>query len=142
MAIDVEALLRLWTHPLPPDDEAAAAAFRAYYTDPVLVNGSPMPASELVSRARAVQAMFEDVRQELLEVFQTPDKLVLVARSRGKHVGPMATSAGLLKPTGRFLDLRVIDVMTLTDGRISAVWMTADELGALKSIDAVTLTQP
>ncbi|MFB9622650.1 ester cyclase [Nonomuraea helvata] len=57
-------------------------------------------------------------------------------------VGPLATSAGPLPPTGRPLDLRIIDILTITDGRISNVWMTADELGALNALDAVTLTQP
>jgi hypothetical protein len=31
----------------------------------------------------------------------------------------------------------VIDILTLTDGRISNIWMVADELGTLVSLGAV-----
>jgi hypothetical protein len=33
----------------------------------------------------------------------------------------------------------VIDILTVTDCRISAIWMVADELGALAAIDVVRL---
>jgi hypothetical protein len=29
-----------------------------------------------------------------------------------------------LPPTGRVIDLRVIDILTVTDGRINAVWIS------------------
>jgi hypothetical protein len=35
--------------------------------------------------------------------------------------------------------IRVIDILTLTSGRISNIWMVADELGALVALNAVTL---
>jgi hypothetical protein len=35
--------------------------------------------------------------------------------------------------------MRIIDILTLTDGLISNIWMVADELGALVAIDAVAL---
>jgi hypothetical protein len=50
MAFDVERLLRLWSEPLGQDD-AAAAAFREIYADPVSVNGAPVSAAGLVARA-------------------------------------------------------------------------------------------
>jgi hypothetical protein len=40
--LDVEQLLRLWTDPLPQDDDAAAEAFRRLHADPVVVNGVPL----------------------------------------------------------------------------------------------------
>ena len=141
MAFDVDGLLRLWTSPLPPAGEAEAA-FREYYTDPVRVNGALLTASDLVARARAMQATFEDPEREVLDLVETGDKVAVAFRMRGKQVGPLATSAGLLQPTGRLLDLRVMDILTVTDGRISNVWMTADELGALHALDAVALTRP
>jgi predicted ester cyclase len=42
-------------------------------------------------------------------------------------------------PSGRRIEMRIIDILTLVDGRISNVWMTADELGVLASLDAITL---
>ncbi|MFC4115286.1 ester cyclase [Nonomuraea zeae] len=141
MPIDIQALLRLWTSPLPPQDEAEAA-FRRFYTDPVRTNGALLTAADLVARARAMQATFEDPERELLDLVRTDDKLAFAFRVRGKQVGPLATSAGVLQPTGRIVELRVMDILTVTDGRISDVWTIADELAVLTSLDAVTLTQP
>jgi hypothetical protein len=38
--------------------------------------------------------------------------------------------------------LRVVDVLTLTGGRIAEIFMVADELGALAAVDAVRLVPP
>ena len=46
MRFDVDALLRLWSEPLPASDEEAAAAFRERYTDPVTVNGAELTAAD------------------------------------------------------------------------------------------------
>ena len=138
---DVDRLLRLWSEPLP-DGGAAEEAFRAVYTDPVTVNGTTLTAADLVTRARAVQATFERVERRVVSVVEEGDRVAVAFRMGGRQVGPFATSAGPLPPTGRQLELRVIDVLTLTDGRISDIWMVADELGALAALDAVRLVTP
>jgi hypothetical protein len=61
-------------------------------------------------------------------------------RMSGRHRGTLDTAAGPVPATGRLLTLRVIDVLTITDGRISSIWMVADELGALVALDAVRLS--
>ncbi|NYJ08394.1 ester cyclase [Petropleomorpha daqingensis] len=139
MAFDVDRLLRLWTDPLPDDDAAAADAFRALYTDPVRVNGAELTAADLVARARALQRVFEEPLREVLEVVEGDGKVAVAFRLGGRQVGPLATAAGPLAATGQHLQLRVIDVLTLTDGRISAITMVADELGALAAVGAVRL---
>jgi predicted ester cyclase len=139
MAFDIEGLLRLWTDPLPGQDEAEAA-FRKLYTDPVTVNGVPLTASDLVARARTMQAVFDHPEREVLDVVETDGKVAVAFRLRGRQIGTLSTSAGALPPTGRVLDLRVIDLLTLTEGRISGIWMVADELAALTALDAVKLT--
>jgi len=63
-------------------------------------------------------------------------------RLSGRHVGTLTTAAGPVPATGRALEVRVIDVLTITEGRISGIWMVADELGALVSVDAVRLSSP
>ena len=144
MAFDVDRLLRLWTEPLPEDDDAAADAFRALYTDPVRVNGTDLTAADLVARARALQQVFEKPEHEVLDVVEGDlvegdGKVALAFRMGGRQVGPLTTAAGPLAPTGQRLQLRVIDVLTLTGGRISAITMVADELGALAAVGAVRL---
>ncbi len=139
--VDVERLLELWTDPLP-DGPAAEDAFRALYTDPVTVNGASLTAADLVARARAVQGTFERVQREVVSVVDDGDRVAVAFRMSGRQIGPLATSAGSLPPTGRHLELRVIDVLTVTDGRISDIVMVADELGALTALDAVRLVAP
>lgn len=138
-AFDVERLLRLWSDPLPDDDAAAAAAFRELYTDPVVVNGTTLAAVDLVARARALQGVFDPLEREVLEVVESDGRVAVAFRMGGRQVGTLTTAAGPLAPTGRDLRLRVIDVLTLTGGRISAITMVADELGALVSAGAVRL---
>jgi SnoaL-like polyketide cyclase len=138
MTFDLDALMALWTSPLPADDDAAAAKFREYYHDPVTVNGSQLTAADLVTRARGVQAMLEDAENVVLDSFEAGDKVAMAFRMRGRQVGPMATSLGPLPPDGQPLDVRVIDLLTLVDGRVSNIWMVADELGMLVSRGAVS----
>jgi hypothetical protein len=139
MAFDVEGLMGLWT------DEgvagsAAEDAFRTFYTDPVTVNGTPLSVKDLAGRAAALRTTYENLRREILDVFEADGRAAVSFRLSGRQTGTLTTSAGNLAPTGRLLRLRVIDLFTLTaDGRISSIWMVADELGALAEHDLVRL---
>lgn len=137
MSFDVDAMMRLWSDQLPESDEEAAAAFRELYTDPVVVNGAELSVADLVARARAVHRTFDRRGNEILDVVQDDDKVAVAFRMSGQQVGPFATTLGPLPPSGRRLELRVIDILTLTNGRVSKIWMVADELGALVAADAV-----
>jgi len=136
---DVERLLRLWTEPLPGDDDAAAALFREVYLDPVTVNGAPVTAVGLVARARTMQAALERPEREIIDVVDAGASLAVAFRLSGRHVGPLDTSAGRLTATGERIDLRVIDVLGLTDGRIASIVMVADWLAPLVAAGAVRL---
>ncbi|HYO35831.1 MAG TPA: nuclear transport factor 2 family protein [Geodermatophilus sp.] len=139
MAFDVDRLLRLWTDPLP-EGPAAEEAFRAVYTDPVTVNGTALSAADLVARARALQGTFAGAQRQVLAVVEDGDRVAVAFRMGGRQVGPLSTSAGTLPPTGRHVELRVVDVLTLHQGLIDDIVMVADELGALVAVDAVRLT--
>jgi hypothetical protein len=139
MAFDVEGLLQLWTDPLPEDDAAAAEHFRRLYTDPVTVNGTPLTAADLVTRARVMQAALEEPEREVLAVSDAGESVAVAFRLAGRQVGPLDTPAGRVAPTGRRIDVRIIDILTLSDGRISGIWMVADWLAALADADAVHL---
>jgi hypothetical protein len=139
MAFDVERLLRLWTDPLPADDASAAAAFGELYTDPVTVNGVPLPASDLVGRARVLQGAFERPEREVLAVADAGDSVAVAFRLAGRQVGPLDTPAGRLPPTGKWIDVRIIDVLTLSDGRVREIRMVADWVPALAAAGAVRI---
>ena len=141
MTFDISALLDLWTEP-SPDPTEAAAAFRRLYADPTRVNGALLSADDLVQRAYGLQHALADVQREVLELSDAGGTVAVAFRLEGRHVGPLATSAGVLAATGRRLSLRVIDVLTVTDGRITDITMVADELGALAAVGAAVLVDP
>ena len=66
---------------------------------------------------------------------EAPGRLVIAFRMRGVHVGPL----GIVAATGRAFEIRVIDVLTLAGGRVSAITMVADELTQLRALGAITL---
>jgi len=133
-----DRLLALWIDP-PSDDGAALAAFRALYTDPDDVNGTQFAATDLLGRARALHRAYSGLHHELLDVVSAPGRLVVAFRMHGTHTGPLDTPLGTVAPTGRPVAIRTIDVLTVVDGRIAAVWVVGDELGTLVGLDAVAL---
>ena len=141
MAFDVEALMDLWTQPYATTADAVQA-FRTLYHDPVVVNGAPISADDLVGRARALQSTFQDVHREILDVCDAGAKVAVAFRLGGRQIGPLRTSVGMLPPTGQQIWLRVIDILTIVDGRISDIVMVADELGAVAAAGAITLPEP
>jgi ketosteroid isomerase-like protein len=136
----VERLVRLWTQPVAASAEALAA-FREAYTDPVSINGVDVPLADLVERARAAQRAFADLRIELIEQIEAPGRVVIVFWQRGRHVGPLETPLGEVSPTGREVEVRVIDVLSITDGRISAIQVVPDNLGLAMQLGAVRLAE-
>ena len=136
--IDTDQLMGLWADP-PADDAAALDLLGALYTDPVQINGTTMTATDLLARVRGMQRAYSGLRHELVERIDAQGKLVIAFRLSGTHTGPLATPFGELAATGRPFTVRVIDILTLTGGRISAVTMVADELGQLAALDALQL---
>jgi predicted ester cyclase len=131
-------LFAAWIDP-PSGDDAALAAFRSLYTDPVDVNGTPVAAVDLLARARALHRAYSGLRHELLDVVEAPGRLVVAFRMLGTHTGPLSTPLGTVAPTGRPVAIRTIDVLTVVDGRIAAVCVVGDELGNLLGLDALAL---
>jgi hypothetical protein len=96
-------------------------------------------AADLVGLAHAMQGDFEPLECEVLDVMESEGKAAVAFRLGGRQVGPFSTAAGVLAPSGQRLAIRIIDILTLVDGLISNIWMVADELGALATVDAVVL---
>ncbi|MEV4343742.1 ester cyclase [Actinoplanes sp. NPDC049596] len=123
-----EQLFALWRVP-PAEHGGAEAAFRRVYADPVLINGVPMPVAGLVARARALHAAFTDHDIEIVELVRAPGKLTVAFRHRAKHTGAWSTPLGEPPATGRVVDGLGIDILTVgPDGRVTAIWVLADEL--------------
>jgi predicted ester cyclase len=138
MAALVDRLLDLWREPVDQRDDPEAA-FRELYSDPVSINGIATPVSSLVERARSLQRSFAGLTTEIVDQVETPDRLVIAFYMRGRHVGPLLTPIGTVAPTGRPVEIRTIDILTIADGVITALWVVSDELGMLTQLDAVGL---
>ena len=135
----LDRVLQLWIDPVPEDDEAAVAAFRQFYADPVQVNGAAMPVAGLVERARAQQRALADLQIELIDVLAGPGKIIIVFIQRGRHVGPLPTPLGVVLASGQVIERQVIDVLTVNDGLITDVRVVADELSARVKLGALAL---
>jgi predicted ester cyclase len=135
----IEQLTRLWTQPVRAQAEAVRA-FGDLYTDPVSFNGTATSLVDLVQRARAVQRAFADLNMEIIDAFEAPDRFVIVFLQPGRHVGPLALALGEIPPTGRQVEVRTIDVLSMLDNHISAVDVVADNLGLAMQLGAVALT--
>ncbi len=127
MALDVDAR----------DD--AEADFRAVYAHPVVLNGTEVPVAALVDRARSLQRAFDRLDMQILDTVETPDRIVIAFLMRGRHVGPFSSPLGTVAPTQRDIEVRTIDVLTVTAGVISAIWVVSDDLGLLRQLGAAAL---
>ena len=131
-------LFDLWSQP-PDQHREPLAAFRAIYTDPVTINGSAWPVADLVERARALHTAFTEHAIEVVDRVATPGKLVIAFRHTARHTGLWRTPLGELPATGRTVAGLGIDVLTIEgDGRISAIWVLADELQRILQVAPAT----
>jgi hypothetical protein len=134
----VDRALTLWTaEPLPAPE--ALEAFRTVYTDPLRVNGAVSPLEPLVDRARMLHGAFEGLHHELFERVDTPGRSAIAFRLSGRHTGPLTTPLGEVPPTGKVLDVLGLDILSIADDRVTAVWAVADWLGLLMQAGQVAL---
>jgi predicted ester cyclase len=130
-----DRLLELWAAPIP-DADVAQGAFAALYTDPVSINGADVPLSALVDRATQTHASLERLHVEILDVIETPGKLVLAFELTARHVGVWHSALGDVPATGRTVTVRTIDVLTVHHGFIAAIWVVSDETALLTQLGA------
>ena len=100
-----------------------------------------MTVAQLVDRTRSLQQSFDRLSMQIVDRIDTSDRLVIAFLMRGRHVGPYASPLGSIPPTGREIEVRTIDVLTIEDGLVSAIWVVADDLGLLVRLDAITLSR-
>jgi predicted ester cyclase len=108
--------------------------FAAVYTDPVRVNGTDVSPSDLAVRARSLHRAFSDLRAEVLQVVADSDGIAVAFVMHGLHTGAYETPVGIIQPTGSRVQIRSIDVLTISDEKISAIWVVADDLGTLRQL--------
>jgi ketosteroid isomerase-like protein len=88
-----------------------------------------------------LQRAFSDLEIEPVEQLESGDRFVLAFLQRGRHIGCFETPLGLVEPTRRAFEIRVIDVLTISDGRITAIEVVPDNLSLLMQLGAVRLAE-
>lgn len=67
---------------------------------------------------RAWATAFPESKVELTSLVGCGDTVTMEYVGRGKHTGPLTTPQGTIAPTGRSVELRLCDVLTVRGGRI------------------------
>jgi hypothetical protein len=111
------------------------------YADPVVVNGTAMTLAELVDRARSLQQAFDRLGMDIVDTVEAPGRIVIAFIMRGRHVGPYRSPLGTVAPTHRDIEVRTIDVLTVSNGLVSAIWVVSDDLALLRQLGAAQLTE-
>jgi predicted ester cyclase len=132
MNLLLDRLFRAWTD--ADDLDQLEDRFAALYTNPVRVNGSNVSLVDLASRGRALHRAFSGLRADVLQVVEDTASVAVAFVMRGRHTGPYETPFGTIQPTGSEVQIRTIDILTITDGKISAIWVNADDLGTLQQL--------
>ena len=135
----VERIMALWTEPVP-DGPAGEEAFAACYARSLTVNGTPFTLSDLVRRARALQAAYSELRAEVLRVVTAPGAVAVAFVMHVRHTGTLETPLGPVPATGRSAAIRTIDILAVRDGVVTDITVVADELGLLHQLGAVAIT--
>jgi hypothetical protein len=129
VTFDPARLVDLWNRP-----PTGAEPFAALYTDPVVINGTPVTVAQLVGAARQLHRTYADQSREIVDVADAGAKVAVAFVLRARQVGPLHTALGTVEATGAFVEARVIDILTLTGDRISAVTVVSDELDVLRQL--------
>jgi predicted ester cyclase len=79
------------------------------------------------------RAAFPDFRAEILDQIEEGDKVVTRKVFHGTHEGPFQG----IQPTHRRVEIHVIDIVRVTDGKIVEHWNCVDRLGLLAQLGAL-----
>ncbi len=82
---------------------------------------------------RALRTAFPDLRLEVEDVIADGDRVWLRLRATGTHEGPFMGLPG----SGRLIDITVIDIARVVDGRLVEHWGVADRFAVAQQIDLV-----
>ena len=77
---------------------------------------------------------FPDMKKEVTNQVASEDQVVMEFRLRGTHDGPLQTPAGDIPPTGKAVDLRVIEVLGIRDSRVAVLRNYSDTATLMRQL--------
>jgi predicted ester cyclase len=84
------------------------------------------------------RAAFADFRATILDQVAQDDKVVTRKLFTGTHLGSFQG----IEPTGREVEIHLIDIVRVVDGRIVEHWNCVDRLGLLSQMGALPAVSP
>jgi steroid delta-isomerase-like uncharacterized protein len=110
-------------------DELCAEGF----VDHEEVPGLPPTREGLKLFVEGTRAAFPDLHVEVDDIFESGDKVVARARFQGTHRGEFLGIA----PTGRRIDVPLIDIIRIENGRAAEHWGISDQMTLMQQLGAI-----
>jgi predicted ester cyclase len=116
---------------------ASASAFEELLDPQVLDHSRPPGVAAGAEGVRqqfdAFRAAFPDFRATILDQVAEGDKVVTRKVFHGTHEGDLMGIA----PTGRQVEITVIDIVRIRDGKIAEHWNVVDQLGLMQQLSVL-----
>ena len=112
------------------DERALAELLDAAVVDHSRPPGIEPGAEGVRQQFDAFRSAFSGFRAEILDQIEEGDKVVTRKVFRGTHTGEFQG----IEPTGRDVEIHVIDIVRVRDGRIVEHWNCVDRLGLLAQL--------
>jgi predicted ester cyclase len=82
----------------------------------------------------ALMPAFPDMKLPLQDFVAEGEKVLVRLRVQATHTGPF----GDMPPTGKKIDIAVLDLFQIRNGKLIEHWALLDNLGMLKQLGAIT----
>jgi predicted ester cyclase len=95
----------------------------------------PLPSGSAGTKAliRSLRGMFSDIKLTIEDTAVEGDKVWIRMRARGTNTGSIMGKP----PTGKKMEIDVIDICRVKDGKIVEHWGVPDQLGMLEQVGIV-----
>jgi steroid delta-isomerase-like uncharacterized protein len=80
---------------------------------------------------------FPDMKKEVTNEVASGDQVVFEVKQRGTHEGTLRTPAGEIPPTGKTVDLSVIEVASVRDGKLASLRNYSDTQTLMRQLGLI-----
>src|SRR5919108_1000510 len=84
----------------------------------------------------AFATAFPDMKKEVANEIVSGDQVVMEFRLRGRHRGSLLGPAGEIPATGRAVDIRAVEILTIRNGKVAVIRNYMDMATLMKQLGA------